>query len=358
MSLHRIAMAIALILAITGSSLAQNDRMFYRLVSPTNTQLLNISPDGRMTWSNAATGVYGVVQHSADIQAESNWTELLQYPATGTVFALRIFDLSPPVGMVFIPAGRFQMGDSFAEGGAEELPVHPVIIAAFYIDRHEVTKSLWDSVYQWAVTNGYEFEAAGSGIDSNYPVYDVPWSDMIKWCNARSEREGLIPCYYTDTSLLEVCRHGDFWDLSNYCVNWTASGYRLPTEAQWERAARGGPSGYRYPSGNQIDPTMANYDNEEQGLLPVGSFAPNGYGLYDMAGNVWEWCWDWYDPEYYSTSPYSSHGPTTNPGTYLRVYRGGCYHSSSNTCRVARRFFSYAPHQPIGFRTVRYAESI
>ena len=358
MRLRRPAQVAALMLALAGSVWAQSDRGFYRVVSPTHTQFLGIGPDGRAQWSNAATGTYGIVQHSINVQAESNWTEVLQFPATGTVFSLRMFDLSPPDGMAFIPAGRFQMGDSFAEGGSEELPVHSVVLGAFYIDKYEVTQALWDSVYQWAATNEYEFEKAGTGSGSNYPVYDVTWSDMIKWCNARSEREGLVPCYYTDPSQTEACRQGDFWDLSNSCVNWTASGYRLPTEAQWERAARGGPSGQRYPWGNQADPAMANYGSVEPGPLPVGSFAPNGYGLHDMAGNVWEWCWDWYDAEYYASSSYSSHGPPTNPGSYLRVYRGGCSYSTSNSCRVACRFYSMGAHQPIGFRTVRFAESI
>ena len=205
MRIHRIAMVVALLGANTGSLWAQNDRMYYRLVSPTNTQLLHVGPDGRMTWSNAATGSYGTVQRAANLQTESNWIELLQYPATGTVFSMRVFDLAPPEGMVFIPAGRFQMGDSFAEGNSDELPIRSLVIGAFYVDRHEVTKSLWDSVRQWAVTNGYDLEADGSGIDSNYPVYDVTWSDMIKWCNARSEREGLVPCYYADPSQAEVC---------------------------------------------------------------------------------------------------------------------------------------------------------
>ncbi len=356
MRLQRIATVTAFVLGIAGSLWAQNDHVYYRLVSPTNTQLLSISPNGRITWSTAATGAYGIVQQTANIQAESNWAELLQYPATGAVFSLRIFDLFPPEGMVFIPAGRYQMGDSFAEGGSDELPIHSFTIRAFYIDRHEITKALWDSVCQWAVTNDYSFETAGSGTGSNYPVSDVTWSDMIKWCNARSEREGLAPCYYTNSFRTGICRQGDFWNISNDCVDWNASGYRLPTEAEWERAARGGPSGYRYPWGNQTDPTKANYDNEESGPLPVGSFAPNGYGLYDMAGNVWEWCWDWYDEEYYSASPSDVRGPTT-PGT-IRVYRGGCYYSSGNYCRVASRFYSFGAHQPIGFRTIRFADSI
>lgn len=354
MSIYRTIILAAFVFTFSGSLWAQNDRRFYRLVSPTNTQLLDISPNGRIKWSNAATGVYGVVQHSANIQAESNWIDLLQYPATGTVFSLRIFDLSPPAGMVFIPAGRFQMGDSFAEGNADELPVHSWTVRALYIDRYEVTKSLWDSVYQWAVTNGYAFESTGSSAGSNYPVYDVTWSDLIKWCNARSERDGLIPCYHTNS----ICRQGDCGDITIYDVDWNASGYRLPTEAEWERAARGGPSVNRYPWGNQIDSTKANYEGLESGPLPVGSYAPNGYGLYDMAGNVWEWCWDWYDDEYYSASPADIRGPASNPGSYLRVYRGGCWWSSSNSCRVASRFYSYGTHQPIGFRTVRYADSI
>ena len=355
MNLRRAMTIAAFALLVAGPARAQPDRQFYRLVGPTNTQFLDFGPNGMAVWSNAATGTYGIVQHAASVQAESNWIELLQCPATGTVFSLRLFDPDPPAGMVFIPAGRFQMGDSFDEGSSDERPVHDVVIGAFYVDKYEVTLALWEAVRQWAATNGYEFEAAGSGLGSNYPVHDVPWSDMIKWCNARSEREGLVPCYYVDPSRTEACRQGDCSNLSRYCVAWTASGYRLPTEAQWERAARGGPSGQRYPWGNQADPTRANYGDEESGPLPVGSFAPNGYGLYDVAGNVWEWCWDWYDPRYYSADPYSSLGPTT-PGT-IRVYRGGCLYSTSNSCRVACRFYSYGAHQPIGFRTVRYAES-
>ena len=355
MNLRRAMMIAACACLFAGAARAQQDRQYYRLVGPTVTRLLDVGPNGIAVWSNAATGSYGIVQRAANLQAESNWIELLQFPATGTVFSLRLFDLAPPAGMVFIPAGRFQMGDALAEGSSDERPVHSVVVGAFYVDKYEVTQSLWDAVHQWAATNGYEIAAARSDAASNHPVYDVSWSDMIKWCNARSEREGLIPCYYVDPALAEACRQGDCSNLSRYCVKWTASGYRLPTEAQWERAARGGPSGQRFPWGNQTDTALANYGGVESGPLPVGSFAPNGYGLYDMAGNVWEWCWDWYDPEYYSADPYSSLGPDT-PGT-IRVYRGGCYYSTSNSCRVACRFYSYGAHQPIGFRTVRYAAS-
>ena len=167
MNLRRAMTIAAFALLVAGPARAQPDRQFYRLVGPTNTQFLDFGPNGMAVWSNAATGTYGIVQHAASVQAESNWIELLQCPATGTVFSLRLLDPDPPAGMVFIPAGRFQMGDSFDEGSSDERPVHDVVIGAFYVDQYEVTLALWESVRQWAATNGYEFEAAGSGPGSN-----------------------------------------------------------------------------------------------------------------------------------------------------------------------------------------------
>lgn len=110
----------------------------------------------------------------------------------------------------------------------------------------------------------------------------------MKWANARSEKEGLVPCYYTDDTQTTVYRTGTV-DVQNDWVKWIACGYRLPTEVEWEKAARGGAAGHRYPwsATDAIDHSRANYDSG--GTTPVGSFAPNGYGLYDMAGNVWEW---------------------------------------------------------------------
>jgi formylglycine-generating enzyme len=215
------------------------------------------------------------------------------------------------------------------------------------MDKNLVTKSLWDTVYQWAIAHGYTFGSAGWGKGSQYPVQFVDWHDCVTWCNARSEKEGRVPAYYTDAGLSVRYRTGQ---VEPY-VNWS-TGYRLPTEAEWEKAARGGTSGHRFPWGNTISWSQANYYanpsaydvNPTAGYIttgdypytsPVGYFAANGYGLYDMAGNVYQWCWDWYGYDYYASSSQSDpRGPTIGS---LRVFRGGSWHDSAFYCRTAYR---------------------
>ncbi len=246
----------------------------------------------------------------------------------------------PPAGMVLIPAGSFQMGDSFNEGQSGARPVHTVTVSAFYMDRYEVTKALWDEVANWAEDNGYDIgPGSGSGKGADHPVWNVSWYEAVKWANARSEKEGLTPCY----------------NLSAWSCNWSANGYRLPTEAEWEKAARGGLSGKRYPWGNDIGYGRANYRDCVGGTAPVGSYQPNGYGVYDMAGNVWEWCWDWHSEDYYSSSPGSDpRGPSSGSA---RMERGGGWYYSASYCRVALRDY-YSPgieYYTLGFRLVRTA---
>ena len=265
--------------------------------------------------------------------------------------------------MVLIPAGSFTMGDTFNEVGegwiSEESPTHEVYVSAFYMDRYEVTKALWDQVYQWAITHGYTFDSPGDGKGANYPMYYVSWPNAVKWCNARSEREGLVPAYYTSPAQTTVYRTGAA-DLGNEWVRWDR-GYRLPTEAEWEKAARGGLSGRRFPWGDTITHSQANYESiwssglpilnydlsTTQGFhptfgvgnqpyaSPVGSFAPNGYGLYDMAGNMWEWCWDLYG-RYSSESVADPRGPSWGVGWY-RVVRGGSWFDYASFLRVSVR---------------------
>jgi formylglycine-generating enzyme required for sulfatase activity len=282
-------------------------------------------------------------------------------------------DATAPSGMALIPAGSFTMGDS-VDGDSSALPLHTVYVSAFYMDKYDVTLALWQQVYNWAITHGYSFDYAGSGKAANHPVQTIDWYDCVKWCNARSEREGRTPAYYTSAAQTAVYRSGDI-DITNGCVNWN-SGYRLPTEAEWEKAARGGASGQRFPWGNTISWSQANYYarpmsaggyaydvNPTQGYNPtfndgvwpytnpVGYFAPNGYGLYDMAGNVWQWCWDRYG-SYSSSSQNDPRGPTS--GTY-RVDRGGNWGYYAFGCRTAFRDYDYGPtswNYGIGFRSV------
>jgi formylglycine-generating enzyme required for sulfatase activity len=258
--------------------------------------------------------------------------------------------LSIPPGMALIPAGTFTMGDTL-DGELDAIPV-TVTMSAFYMDVNLVSYSQWLSVYFWATNNGYGFDHAGSGKAANHPVQTFNWYDCVKWCNARSEQAGLAPVYYykPEGSGKEVYRTGE---VDAVLAIWTANGYRLPTEAEWEKAARGGLSGQRFPWGNVITENLANYYGDTADYSydlgpngcntaftnggypytsPLGYFAPNGYGLYDMAGNVFEWCWDWYGTPYAGgTDP---RGPAS--GSY-RVLRGGGWSYNANICRTAYR---------------------
>ena len=255
------------------------------------------------------------------------------------------------------------MGDSL-DGDGFALPLHTVYVSAIYMDKYDVTKTLWDSVYQWATNHGYSIDNPGLGKASTHPVQTVSWYDAVKWCNARSEKEGKTPAYYTDAGLATRYRTGQ---VAPY-VNWTA-GYRLPTEAEWEKAARGGASGQRFPWGNTISESLANYysccytydlsnttyhptynDGVYPYTSPVGSFAANGYGLYDMAGNVWQWCWDWYG-SYGSASQTDPCGPSS--GSH-RVFRGGGWDNGAIYCRTAGRIYGNPTYwyYYFGFRSV------
>lgn len=244
-----------------------------------------------------------------------------------------------PAGMVYIPAGGFQMGDNLGGGDGDEIPVHNVSVSAFFMDKFEVSREAWLSVYNWAVSHGYQFESSGFWLGTGHPVI-INWYDAVKWCNARSEMGGLTPCYYTNASQTAVYRSKQI-DLVNTSVKWTANGFRLPTEAEWEKAARGGLQGRRYPWGDAINGGNANYassgdpfDGYTPGTTPVGYYngrqtpagpdMSNGYGLYDMAGNVWEWCWDWYDAVYCGR-PQANNDPRGPDLGVSRLLRGGAY---------------------------------
>ena len=196
---------------------------------------------------------------------------------------------------------------------------------------------------------------------SDDPMVQVSWYGSVAYCNWRSSEEGYESCYNLST-----------WD-----CNFSKHGYRLPTEAEWEYAARGGLSGKRFPWADpnithslanyyaspgsytyDVSPTSGYHPTWNDGIsypytAPGGSFSANGYGLYDMAGNVWEWCNDWYDSNYYDTSPYDN--PTGPAGGPVRVLRGGGWYFDAYNCRVAIRLSYCAPNDRGnggGFRVV------
>jgi formylglycine-generating enzyme required for sulfatase activity len=356
--------------------------IYYDLADPDSASLaitVLVSTDGGASYTLPATsfsgsGWGGVVTPGSNKQitwnAGADWSG---HYSANVRFRVTADDAAAPSGMALIPAGSFTMGNCMnsSEGYSDELPLHTVYVSAFYMDKYDVTKSLWDTVYQWAIVHGYSFDYAGSGKASTHPVQSIDWYDCVKWCNARSEKEGKVPAYYMDAGLGVRYRTGQ---LAPY-VSWS-SGYRLPTEAEWEKAARGGASGRRFPWGNTISWSQANYNafpllaggyaydvNPTSGYhptfatgaypytSPVGSFAANGYGLYDMAGNVWQWCWDWYG-SYSSGAQTDPRGPASGSS---RGIRGGCWYDDAIYCRAAIRNGYFSPSSSssdVGFRCV------
>jgi len=268
--------------------------------------------------------------------------------------------------MAKIPAGWFTMGRTSGDTESNAPPVN-VYVSEFYMARYEVTWDLWDAVRTWAVQNGYTDISTGGGKGANHPVHSVSWWDAVKWCNARSEREGLTPVYRNANAT--VFKTGAIVPTAN----WNANGYRLPTEAEWEKAARGGVSGRRFPWGDTISHSQANYQSstgysydisptrayhptyaigEHPYTSPVGSFGANGYGLYNMSGNVFEWCWDWYADSSYTDGASDPKGDSSGTD---RVTRGGSWYSYAWYGRSARRYWNSPGGQNynFGFRPAR-----
>lgn len=211
--------------------------------------------------------------------------------------------------MLKIPAGRFLMGDP----NEVDSPPHEVSISSFLLDKYLVTQELFDRVM-------HENPSRWKG--SNNPVEQVRWSDAVKFCNKRSELEGLQPCY----------------DLKTWKCNFDATGYRLPTEAEFEYACRAGAT-TAYVCGDNPSKLgdLAWFEKNSGGHpRPVGQKQPNAWGLYDMCGNLWEWCNDFYQVDYYASGPTQDpKGPDTGK---TRVVRGGSWRAPVENCRSGYRY--------------------
>ena len=236
--------------------------------------------------------------------------------------------VNTPKNMVYVGGGTFLMGS--ANGYNREKPVHEVTVSSFYMGKYEVTQEEYQSVMGSNPSNWK---------GDRRPVEMVTWYDAVEYCNRLSKKKGLTPCY-----------SGSGDDIT---CNWNANGYRLPTEAEWEYAAKGGinKDSYIYSGSNDINEVAWNKKNSGEMTHDVGTKKANSLGIYDMSGNVWEWCWDWYDEAYYSKSPRNN--PTGAASGSYRVYRGGCWGSFSGYCEVSYRYGNYPNGRNLGFRVVR-----
>ena len=259
-----------------------------------------------------------------------------------------------PEGMRLIAGGTFQMGSKNAVR-PDELPVHNVTVSAFYMDKTEVTQA--DYLALMGV-NPSHFTG-----DPKRPVENVTWFDAVLYCNARSRRDGLEEVY-SFSGVSGTVGNG-CTGLGSLNVNPLRNGYRLPTEAEWEYACRAGSSvdfywGAIWPLETKADTTVIDahavwLHNSNNTTARVRTKRPNGLGLYDMGGNVAEWCHDWYDGRYYSESP-SADPPGALPSV-ARVVRGGSWVNDAIYLRSACRsmFLPGDRDLSVGFRCVRRA---
>lgn len=252
-------------------------------------------------------------------------------PNNPTSYDISISKLEP-LDMVFVEGGTFQMGDNFGDGDISEKPVHNVTVSDFYISKTEITQKEWIDI---SSNNPAKYWA------DEQPVESISWRDAINYCNSRSLLEGLTPCYTTDGGKTSC----DF----------TANGYRLPSEAEWEYAARGGKTNnnFKYSGSADIN-AVAWYDKNSSNIThPVAQKQPNDLGIYDMCGNVWEYCWDYYDENYYAQSPQQN--PTGPELGDERVMRGGAWSDDAYFNRVFFRnhYKENARGSNVGLRVVR-----
>ncbi|MDR1787349.1 MAG: SUMF1/EgtB/PvdO family nonheme iron enzyme, partial [Treponema sp.] len=330
--------------------------------------------------SSAATlskpGYYFAGWNTAANGAGTDYAAGASYPVTGnaTLYAKWAeFTLAEQMTLVDIPAL-----DNFTGSGSNGVFVsgRTVSLSAFEMAKYETTYELWYEVRTWALNHGYTFYRPGQeGHDGTpgaaptsaktEPVTMVSWRDVIVWCNAYSEKEGKTPVYYTDAGFSTPLRVSTFSSVDeenpspgsedNPYVKWDASGYRLPTDLEWELAARGGDPtnpawNYTYAGSNTIGDVAWYNGNAGGATHPVRAKAANRLGLYDMSGNVQEYCWDWFSGTITASTPLTGKVSYSSAG---RSIKGGSFYNGATTSVVTDRNYAMIPRSAgynCGFR--------
>jgi formylglycine-generating enzyme required for sulfatase activity len=389
---------VALSMAAFAAEVAAGDRRFYRITAAPGTLIESLTLNGSLSWTNpAAEGTY-LIETGTDLNTWQPWARGF---VTGTSSSLKVSDPATPPGMSYIPGGYFTMGDNVAVTFGNI--VHKVIVSPFYISSRETTVGQAREVFQWGLDHGklqtgteppnyttltntegdpkfLTIVNSGKSIlrltgttlslapplpaqppaiawSAVHPITAITWYGAVVYCNFRSEMEGKEPCY----------------NLNDWTCDFQKSGYRLPTESEWEKAARGGMEGLRFPWGDTITHSEANYNsttansydisptrsthpvyaaNRPIYTAPTGSFAPNGYGLYDVCGNVYEWCWDTAG-SYNGQTRTDPKGPDVPAASGNPMFKGGSFLTAAERVLLASRYVGYPrdfTHEDIGFR--------
>jgi len=251
------------------------------------------------------------------------------------VLPLFIFAQRPE--MVLVEGGSFTMGNS-SSPNLNEKPEHEITLSNFYMSKYEVTFNDFDL---FCNTTGYPKPSDGGFGRGDLPVINVSWDGAIMYCNWMSRRFNLEKAYN-----ITVDSNG----MKINSVNWDANGFRLPTEAEWEYAVLGGNAG---GTTSTIEELAWFADNSDGTPHPVGTLQPNSLDIYDMQGNAWEWCWDFYADDYYGQSPQNDpHGPDNGMN---KIYRGGNFNSSTDFLNRTKRYnlHSKLKEGMIGIRLVQ-----
>jgi len=296
------------------------------------------------------TGLVSGIMYYIYARSASNTNYNKGTASTSTRIATAAAIVLPTIEMVQIPGGSFEMGN---DNYNNERPVHKVTLSSFYMGKYEVTQEQWEAIMGNNPSRFNDSPEDGE-VQGKRPVEQVSWYDTLVFCNKLSMKEGLSPAYRISGSTdpaFWVTLYDNYQSIGN-AETWDAveivagsNGYRLPTEAQWEYAARGGngsPGNYTYSGSNNIDTVAwygANYGNyggnSDQMTHEVGKKIPNGLGLYDMSGNVWELCWDWYN-NYSSEKQTDPMGAAAGHG---RVLRGGSWNNGASYARSSVRSY-------------------